>query len=415
MSEGLDLAIALLVLAAALAAAVSRSRHLPEAVAAAGGAALLVALGALDPSRAGGALRALAPTVGFLAALLLIGEGARREGLFEALGAAMARGSGGSPRRLLGYVVVIASAVTALLSLDATVVLLTPIVFATATRLRTNSRPQVYACAHLANSASLLLPVSNLTNLLAFHSSGLSFAHFAVLMAAPTIGVVAVEWVVLRRFFAGDLERPSGRASQQEAVAMPRFALSVVALTLAGFALSSVLGIAPVWVAAAGAAAISLPALMARTTGPVALVRAIEPGFLVFVLGLGVVVAAAADNGLSSAVRDVVPVGGSLADLAATAALSAVLANLVNNLPATLILLPVCVAGGDGAVLAMLIGVNIGPNITYVGSLATLLWRRVLRAQDVEVELSVFVRLGLLTVPATLVTATALLWLSLRV
>ena len=95
--------------------------------------------------------------------------------------------------------------------------------------------------------------------------------------------------------------------------------------------------------------------------------------------------------------------------------MSAILANLVNNLPATLLLVPVAAAGGHGAVLAVLIGVNIGPNLTYVGSLATLLWRRVLRAEDTDVELGEFLRLGALTVPAALVAATVLLWLALEV
>ena len=403
MSDGLGLAAALVILAATLAAAVSRARYMSEAVAAGGGAVVLVAVGAIGLDRAGDALRTLAPTVGFLAALLLIAEGARREGLFEALGAVMARGSRGSPRRLLAFVVLVAAAVTALLSLDATIILLTPIVFATATRMRTRPRPHVYACAHLANSASLLLPVSNLTNLLAFHASRLSFARFAALMALPTLGVVLVEWIVLRRFFAADLGRPGRSSAQPARPRLPRFALS------------SVLGIAPVWVAIAGAAALNGPALASRSANPVALVRTIEPGFLVFILGLGVVVATASANGLASGVRDVLPVGASLPDLLAIAALSAVLANLVNNLPATLILIPVAVAGGPGAVLAMLIGVNIGPNLTYTGSLATLLWRRVLRAEDSDVQLGVFVRLGALTVPAALVTATVLLWLCLQV
>ena len=400
---------------ATLAAAVSRSRYLPEAFVAGGGAVALVAIGAIGAGRAGDALRTLAPTVGFLAALLALAEGARREGLFVALGAVMARGSRGSPQRLLAFVVAIAALVTALLSLDATIVLLTPIVFATATRMRVRPRPQVYACAHLANSASLLLPISNLTNLLAFHASRLSFARFAALMVLPTLGVVLVEWIVLRRFFAADLGRPGRSQALPPRPALPRFALVVLALTLAGFALSSVLSVAPVWVAIAGAAAINGPALASRRAHPVALARALEPGFLVFVLGLGVVVAAASSNGLGSAVRDVLPVGASLPDLLAIAALSAVLANLVNNLPATLILIPVAVAGGPGAVLAMLVGVNIGPNLTYAGSLATLLWRRALRAQDTEVQLGVFLRLGALSVPAALVTATVLLWLCLQV
>jgi arsenical pump membrane protein len=281
--------------------------------------------------------------------------------------------------------------------------------------MRTSPRPHVYACAHLANSASLLLPVSNLTNLLAFHASGLSFPRFAALMVLPTVGAVGVEWVVLRRFFAIDLGRPRRPASAPERALLSRFTLAVLALALAGFALSSLLGIAPVWVAAAAAVAISAPALASRTTSPLALARAAEPGFLLFVLGLGVIVAAASDNGLASAVRSVVPVGASLPDLLAISALSAVLANLVNNLPATLMLIPVAAASGQGAVLAMLIGVNVGPNLTYAGSLATLLWRRVLRAQDADVELGEFLRLGALTVPAVLVTAVVLLWLCLQV
>jgi arsenical pump membrane protein len=345
----------------------------------------------------------------------LIAEGCRREGLFDAMGMVMARGAEGSPQRLLAFVFVIAAAITAVLSLDATIVLLTPVVFATATRMRTSTKPQVYACAHLANSASLLLPVSNLTNLLAFHASGLSFVRFAELMVLPTIAAVGVEWVVFKRFFAVDLKRPRHAGSRPACPELPRFAVVVLTLTLAGFALSSLVGIQPVWFAAAGAVAITLPALIGKTATPVALVRAAEPGFLIFVLGLGVIVQSASVNGLDTAVQAVLPTGGSLPDLLAIAALSAIFANVVNNLPATLMLIPVAAAAsGPGPVLATLIGVNVGPNLTYVGSLATLLWRRVLRAEDSDVELGEFLRLGALTVPAGLVAATVLLWLALK-
>ena len=221
MPEALALVLALLALAGTLAAAVVHSRWPVEALAAAGGAALLVALGTLSVSDARDAIGDLGPTVGFLAALLVLAEGCRREGLFDAMGGLMATGARGSPRRLLALVFLVASAVTAVLSLDATVVLLTPIVFATAARLRTSPRPHVYACSHLANSASLLLPVSNLTNLLAFHASGLSFTRFAGLMVLPTAGVVAVEWVVLTRFFAVDLGRPRRRSDRRPKCARP--------------------------------------------------------------------------------------------------------------------------------------------------------------------------------------------------
>ncbi len=96
MSDGVALALALVVLAATLAVAVARPPYLSEAVTAGVGALLLVAVGAIGLSGAGDALRALGPTVGFLAAMLVIAEGCRRDGLFDAMGAVMARGSQGA-------------------------------------------------------------------------------------------------------------------------------------------------------------------------------------------------------------------------------------------------------------------------------------------------------------------------------
>jgi arsenical pump membrane protein len=405
-------AVALVALAACLAAAITQPRLAPEWAVTAGAAFLLVAVGVLSLRDAREAVSALGPTVGFLAALLLLADGCRRAGMFAALGAGMARGSRGRPRRLLVMVFLAAAATTAVLSLDATIVLLTPIVFATAARLLTNPRPHVYACSHLANTASLLLPVSNLTNLLAFQMSGLSFTRFAGLMALPWLAAVLIEWLILTRLFASDLRtgvvpsRPS-----EERPRLPVFALGVLALTLAGFALSSLIGIAPVWVAAAGALALALR----HRFLPTDLVRAVEPTFLVFVLGLGIVVRAAGEHGLSTAIDALLPHGAGLPALLAVAAVSAAAANLVNNLPATLIIVPVAAASGSGPVLAMLVGVNVGPNLTYVGSLATLLWRRIVHAHDQETDIREFTRLGALTVPSVLVASTVLLWLALHV
>src|SRR4051812_13763658 len=194
-------AAALLALLATLAAAVARPRFAPDWAVAAACAVALVAAGVLSPDAARDAAGDLGPTLAFLAALLVLADGCREAGLFEALGAAIASGARGRPRRLLAMVFAAAAGTSAVLSLDATVVLLTPVVFATAARLRISARPHVYACSHLANSASLLLPVSNLTNLLAFHASGLSFARFAALMALPWPAAVGGEWVAPRRPF----------------------------------------------------------------------------------------------------------------------------------------------------------------------------------------------------------------------
>ncbi|HJS97023.1 MAG TPA: SLC13 family permease, partial [Solirubrobacteraceae bacterium] len=391
---------------------IARWRWAPDWAVAAAGAVLLVAVGVLSTSGARSALKELGPTVGFLAALLLLADGCRRAGMFDALGALMARGSRGRPGRLLAMVFVVAAGTTAVLSLDATVVLLTPIVFATAARLHTNPRPHVYACSHLANNASLLLPVSNLTNLLAFRATGLAFTRFAALMVLPWLAALLIEWLVLRASFAGELRRPAARASRPvDPPEIPWFAVGVVVLTLIGFVVSSPVGIAPVWVAAAGALVLALR----ERPRPLELVRATEPGFLVFVLGLGIVVEAASRHGLSSAVDSLLPRGSDLLALLAVAGISAVVANLLNNLPATLIILPVVTVSGPGAVLAMLVGVNVGPNLTYVGSLATLLWRRIVHAHDEETDMGEFTRLGLRTVPPILLVSTVALWLALQV
>ncbi len=185
--------------------------------------------------------------------------------------------------------------------------------------------------------------------------------------------------------------------------------------TLAGFVVASALDVSPAWAAALGAAVLAVRALAAGRTNTRRLVRAASVPFLAFVLALGVVVKAVVDNGLAEWLGALVPAGASLPSLFALAALAALLANLVNNLPATLLLVPLAAPSGPGAVLAVLLGVNIGPNLTYAGSLATLLWRRIVQTREIDDGgLGTFTRLGALTTPATLAAAVLALWASLR-
>lgn len=318
------------------------------------------------------------------------------------------------PHRLLRRVFVIAATITAVLSLDATVVLLTPVVLVTVRRLQAPLRPHAYASAHLANAASLLLPVSNLTNLLAFHVANLSFFKFTVVMALPWLATVATVFVVFRWFFARDLSAVSDHPEAGPAPRPPVFVLAVVALTLAGFAIAEAADVAPAWAAFAGASALAVRSLVHRRTSVLEIVRAVNVPFLVFVLALGVVVQAVMRNGLSVDMREVVPAGTGLIALLGIAALAAVVSNIVNNLPATLVLLPLVSGSGPVAILAVLIGVNIGPNLTYVGSLSNLLWRRVLRQHDVPASIGEYTRLGVCTVPTALVVAVLALWASAR-
>ena len=406
--------VSLIALLAVLAWAVTRPRGWPEAVAAAPAAVILIAAGAVPAGQAAEEARRLGPVIGFLAAILVLAHLCDEDGLFRAFGGWMARASAGSPRRLLAQVFLVASVTTAVLSLDATVVLLTPVVFATAARLEARARPHVYACTHLANSASLLLPVSNLTNLLAFAASGLAFGRFAALMAVPWLAAIGVEYAVFGRFFGSDLNT-GGRADPGRGTRLPRVTLVVVGAD-AGRVRRHVgggrqprlgrvrggrgpggPGAGPAHGGSRRPGARRRPALPAVRAGP-------------------------GHRGQGGDRQRARPGAGPAAagrDRAARAArhrgTGRGLANVCNNLPAVLVLLPLAAPSGAGAVLAVLVGVNIGPNLTYTGSLATLLWRRIARRHGSAPDLGEFTRLGLLTVPAALVLGVLALWAGLHI
>ncbi len=422
--RGALVVLAAILLAAAIAAAVVRDRRAPEVAVALGGGLLLLAVGGLSWSDAVDEAGDLAPTLVVLASLLVLGEGCEKAGLFDALAARLAAGARGSGPRLLTLVVGAAAAVTAVLGLDATVVLLTPAAFAAAARARLAGRPHVYACAHLANSASLLLPISNLTNLLAFRASELSFARFAALMALPWAVAIAIEWGALRWVFRRDLE-PPGRTARGPVPPLAPAPLAVLGVTLAGFVAAGPLGLDAAWPAAAGALLMTAVTVGRSGAGPRGMAtpsrraaaardmaRAVDLPLLGFVLGLGLIVRSLADHGLGDLVTDILPDGTNLLALLGATALAALLANVLNNVPALLVLLPAAAAAGPHTVLAVLIGVNAGPNLTYTGSLATLLWRRVLRERGEEVGHREFHVLGALSVPPILILGTVALWLT---
>jgi len=371
------------------------------------GATLATGLLGLDEARS--AVDHLAPVVAFLVTILVVSDVCARAGVFDAAAQRVGRWSRGSALRLFTGVFLLAAVVTATLSLDATVVLLTPVVLAAGMARAVPDEPGTYACLRMANSASLLLPVSNLTNLLALPHLDVTFTGFAVRMAPVLLVVLVVEYVGLRLLFRDRLA-VTPVADDVPLRPMPRFPVAVVAMMLIGFAAVSPFGGEPWWVSLVAAVVLAAYAVRRGLARPIHLVHAAHPGFAIWVLALGVVVAGLAQGFLGDAVRDAVPGSTGLGALLLVAVLATGLASVLTNLSATLLLVPVVAPLGTTAVLAALLGLNIGSGLTWTGSLANLLWRRTLSRHDVRPSNAAFHRVSLTLTPVSLLAAVVVLW-----
>ncbi|ANQ74294.1 SLC13 family permease [Rhodococcus qingshengii] len=404
----------ILLVALVLVFAIVRPRGLPEIVIAGPAAVVVLLTGVVTLDEARDELASMAPTVVFLVAVLVLAHAADALGVFRWVSQILQQKSLADPHRLLIYVFGAAALTTAVLSLDATVVLLTPAVIAAARSIGASPRPHSYASAHLSNSASTLLPVSNLTNLIAFAATGLTFLHFTALMALPWVVTIAVEYLIFRLFFRSELARgdsaePPVAARSAPAPILP---LTVIGMTLLGFAVSGFFGIEPAWIAVVGASVLGAIALARHRTTAAKMLYAADLWFCAFVLVLGIIVAGVANGPVGEWIAQILPGDTSYGSLLFVAAVAAVASNLVNNLPATLLMIAALgTAAPPALVLAMLIGVNLGPNLTYVGSLATMLWRRVATSAGAPPTLATFTLLGVITTPLTLLAAVSALWL----
>ncbi len=408
--------LAVLALVALLVVAYRHPRPVVEVAVALGASALALGSGLLDLDDAVRTLADLAPVVVFLVTILVVSHVCDRAGLFAAMGGILRT----HPTRLFTIAFLLGATVTAILSLDATVVLLTPVVLAASRASGTPTGPGAYACLRMANSASLLLPISNLTNLLAVPRLHLGFTGFALTMAPVLAVVLLVEYVGLRLLFRRDLPRrapPSATPTSAVGPPLP-FPLvpaATVALMLLTFVLISPLGLAPAWVSAPAAGFL---VVWGRRRG---LLRARDAAgaahleFTVLVLALGVVVAVVSAGGLRHELARLVPDHASgFVPLLVIALVATALANAVTNLSATLLLVPLVAPLGDTAVLAALLGLNIGAGLTLTGSLANLLWRRGLDAAGERPCVVAFYRVSLLLTPISLVAAVATLNLVAR-
>ena len=403
--------VALVALAVLLVTATLHTTWRREAVIAVAATLLVLATGLVSRDALEDTVRELLPVVLFLVTILVVSDVCARAGLFAAAARVVGGASGGRPGRLLLGVFLLAALVTAVLSLDATVVLLTPIVLGAAATLGTSDRPGAFACLRMANSASLLFPVSNLTNLLALHYLDLDFVGFATRMAPVLVVVLLVEYAGLRILFRHEVTAAPEPRGDLSGPPVPVVPVVVVVLMLVGFAVLSRWDVAPAWVSGAAALVLVLWARRRGLVGPRDVARAAHPSFALLVLALGVAVAAVSTGFLGDLVARVLPDRAtSYAALLGLAVLATVAAALLTNLSATILLVPMVAPLGTTAVLAALLGLNIGSGLTWTGSLANLLWRRALVDAGRPVGSVAFHRVSLVITPVSLAAATAVLW-----
>jgi arsenical pump membrane protein len=415
MSPSIAHEIIWLVAALAIFAIITRPWGLPEAVWAVAGAAILVLGSLVSWAQARAAVLEGTDVYLFLAGMMLLAELARTEGLFDWVAALAVRWARGAPSRLFGLVYLVGIVVTALLSNDATAVVLTPAVYAAATKARTNPLPYLLICAFIANAASFLLPISNPANLVVFASHLPPLPVWLVNFLGPSVVAIVATFLVLRATQRRELSEAFAST-----VALPPLTRGA-RLAALGILLTVVVLL---WASAAGLE-LGLPTFLAGgiTTAlvllldghsPWPIVKGVSWGVIPLVAGLFVLVAGLGRTGLlaalGGAVQQLAQHSGKAAALAAGAGTAAA-SNVMNNLPVALIAGSIGMGAHVSSQLkdAMLVGVDLGPNLSVTGSLATILWLIALRREKVRLNGLTFLRLGALVMPPALLLSLAVI------
>ncbi len=398
------------VCAVSTAAVIVRPFGWPEAIWAVLGAALLLVLGLMPGSAALAAVGKGMDVYLFLIGMMLLSETARTHGLFDWVAATAAIHAKGSTMRLYALVYVAGIVTTTFLSNDATAVVLTPAVFAAARKSKAEPLPLLFACALIANAASFVLPISNPANLVLYGGKmpplGEWFASFGLpSVASIVVTYLALRWVERERL-GGTCESTVERAPMSRGGTAALAGIAATALLLIAMsALDLPLGL-PTCVA--GVATALGVCLLARAS-PVALVRGVSWSVLPLVAGLFVLVEALDRTGV---IREVAAALKTLAaDPVRGAAISgtvlAVVSNLMNNLPAGLIASTAVAQAQPPRLVvdALLIGVDLGPNLSITGSLATILWLQAIRREGEDVGFWRFLKVGAVTMVPALAAA----------
>jgi arsenical pump membrane protein len=416
--------VTLAVFVAMLVLVVVRPRRWNEAWWTMLAAAAMLALGLVTPREAIGAILAGKNTLLFLLSFLALSLLVGKSGLFDWAAVRCARMANGDAHSLYRNAFIAGAIITAILSLDTTAVMLTPIMLALVKRLKVPAVPYVLLCAFVANVGSLLLPISNLTNLLFAEAFRQTFAAFAARTIMPQLVALVATYAILRWHFRRQLpSRFDSESLPEPASVVPNHAYFVACVTVLAavsifYFLAPLMGLEP-YVFAFAASAVLAVAGTAVGRVRIRVVRELAWDLFPFVIGLFIAVQGLENLGIigvsSGWLAEMRP--GSPEKLLTAAGATAFASNIVNNLPAALIARSVLLRSHAhmGTVLAALIGANVGPMITPFGSLATMLVLAFARRDGEEVRTGELVMLGLWAVPVIIAFTTLTLALSFAV
>lgn len=368
-----------------------------------------VATGLLPTAPAADAMARIGPLLVFLATVIVMAELTGRAEVFDAVASWVSRAGKGSYPRLFGLCVLFASLTTITLNLDTTAVLLTPVMLALATRVGIAPVPLAMTTVWLANTASLLLPVSNLTNLLAADRVGLTPTEMAVRMGAPQLAAIAVTMGCLWAFYW----RRGRRGAEVYVPPAPRrpadpVLFRVCALACAGFLLAILVADVPLWSASLTAMLVVVVVFALRRREELRL-SLVPWRLLVLVPGMFLVVETVNAHGLHQLLVAAVGPDGGAAGMLRSAGVGAALSNVLNNLPVYMAGEAAVPLGHQGQLLALLIGTNVGPLVTPWASLATLLWFERCHGHGTAIPLRRFMGTGLVLAVTATLAATAVL------
>jgi arsenical pump membrane protein len=388
-----------------------RPCRIPEYVWAVAGAALLLLFRLLPLRAAWSAVRSGADVYLFLAGMMLLAELARNHGVFDWLAAEAMGHARGSQARLLVLVYGIGIVVTALLSNDATAVLLTPAVLAVVRRAKASPLPYLFACAFIANAASFLLPISNPANLVVFDGQLPALGAWLRIFLLPSVAAIGITFLVLWWHSRRDLIAPiQDGASPATLDTRGRRAGIGILLAASALLITSALG-HPVGPATLIAGILAM-FFVARTDGSVmaAALRSVSWSVIPLVAGLFVMVTALREVGVLAISAEALQAAAAWPPVAGWSAVAfgfGIAANAINNLPMGLIGASAVVVAHSTRALhaAVLLGIDLGPNLSVTGSLATILWLIALRRENIQVSGWRFLRVGVLVMPPALFLA----------